>query len=71
MQTLFDYLEGISSLKDFLEDFPSVSREAAVAMSKWRRSVSSLMRLLLDESGYSSASCRRRASFFPMPPIKR
>jgi uncharacterized protein (DUF433 family) len=24
---LFDYLEGASSLKEFLEDFPTVSRE--------------------------------------------
>lgn len=32
VQTLFDYLEGSSSLEDFLEDFPSVSREAAVAV---------------------------------------
>ena len=32
VQNLFDYLEGVSSLEDFLEDFPSVSREAAVAV---------------------------------------
>jgi uncharacterized protein (DUF433 family) len=32
IQNLFDYLEGSSSLEDFLEDFPSVSREAAVAV---------------------------------------
>ncbi|NKB70676.1 MAG: DUF433 domain-containing protein [Candidatus Latescibacteria bacterium] len=32
VQTLFDYLEGTSSLGDFLEDFPSVSRETAVAV---------------------------------------
>lgn len=32
VQTLFDYLEGSSSLENFLEDFPSVSREAAVAV---------------------------------------
>ena len=30
-QTLLDYLEGGDSLDDFLEDFPSVSREQAVA----------------------------------------
>ena len=29
---LFDYLEGRSSLEDFLEDFPSVSRTVAVAV---------------------------------------
>ena len=32
VQNLFDYLEGSSSLNDFLDDFPSVSREAAVAV---------------------------------------
>jgi uncharacterized protein (DUF433 family) len=30
-QTLLDYLEGGDSLDDFLEHFPSVSRELAVA----------------------------------------
>jgi uncharacterized protein (DUF433 family) len=32
IQNLFDYLEGSSSLEDFLEDFPSVSREVAIAV---------------------------------------
>ena len=32
VKNLFDYLEGYSSLKDFLEDFPSVSRARAVAV---------------------------------------
>jgi uncharacterized protein (DUF433 family) len=32
VQNLFDYLEGISSLEDFLEDFPSVPRVNAVAV---------------------------------------
>ena len=32
VQHLFDYLEGTSSLQDFLEDFPSVSRDRAVAV---------------------------------------
>jgi uncharacterized protein (DUF433 family) len=32
IQNLLDYLEGRSTLEDFLEDFPSVSREAAVAV---------------------------------------
>ena len=32
VQNLFDYLEGSSTLDDFLEDFPSVSRETAVAV---------------------------------------
>jgi uncharacterized protein (DUF433 family) len=32
VQNLFDYFEGSSSLEDFLEDFPSVPREAAISV---------------------------------------
>jgi uncharacterized protein (DUF433 family) len=32
VKALFDYLEGTASLDDFLADFPSVSRELAVAV---------------------------------------
>ena len=45
VQNLFDYLEGSSSLEDFLEDFPSVSREAAVAVLEMAKA-----RLLSDAS---------------------
>jgi uncharacterized protein (DUF433 family) len=31
IQALFDYLEGGETLEEFLEGFPSVSRETAVA----------------------------------------
>jgi uncharacterized protein (DUF433 family) len=31
LQTLFDYLEGGETLEDFLEAFPTVSRESAIA----------------------------------------
>jgi uncharacterized protein (DUF433 family) len=31
IQTLFDYLEGGETLKDFLEGFPTVSREMAIS----------------------------------------
>ena len=37
VQNLFDCLEGASSLEDFLEDFPSVSREMAVAVLEQAR----------------------------------
>jgi len=30
VQTLFDYLEGGETLKDFLEGFPTVSRDLAL-----------------------------------------
>jgi uncharacterized protein (DUF433 family) len=32
VKNLFDYLEGSSTLEEFLLDFPSVSRERAVAV---------------------------------------
>jgi uncharacterized protein (DUF433 family) len=32
VKNLFDYLEGGSSLDQFLEDFPSIRRESAVAV---------------------------------------
>lgn len=31
LQTLFDYLEAGDSLEEFLDGFPTVSREAAIA----------------------------------------
>jgi uncharacterized protein (DUF433 family) len=32
VKSLFDYLEGSSSLEDFLEDFPSIPRNKAIAV---------------------------------------
>ena len=32
VKNLFDYLEGSSSLEEFLEDFPTVSRGRAIAV---------------------------------------
>ena len=32
VKNLFDYLEGSSSIEDFLLDFPSVTRERAIAV---------------------------------------
>ena len=32
VKNLFDYLEGRSTLEDFLQDFPSVPRATAVAV---------------------------------------
>ena len=37
VKNLFDFLEGSSSLEEFLEDFPYVSRERAVAVIKAAR----------------------------------
>lgn len=32
IQTLFDYIEGGEDLAEFLDDFPSVSKESALAV---------------------------------------
>lgn len=37
VKNLFDYLEGSSTLEDFLEDFPSVARERAIAVLETAR----------------------------------
>lgn len=39
LKSLIDYLEGGHSLPDFLDDFPSVSREQAVAALEEAREV--------------------------------
>jgi uncharacterized protein (DUF433 family) len=39
IQTLIDYLEGGDSLDEFLIDFPSVSREHAIAVLELAKSV--------------------------------
>jgi uncharacterized protein (DUF433 family) len=44
-QALLDYLEGGQSLDEFLDDFPTVSREAAVAALEQAKS------LLVDQLG--------------------
>ena len=37
VETLFDHLEAGISLDQFLEDFPTVSKEQAVALLNWTR----------------------------------
>lgn len=37
VQNLFDYMEGGDALVDFLDDFPSVSKEAAIAVLEMAR----------------------------------
>ena len=43
VKNLFDYLEGSSTLEDFLEDFPSVTRKTAISVLETARE-----RLALD-----------------------
>ena len=39
VKSLFDYLEAGDSLDEFLDSFPSVTREQAVAALEWARSM--------------------------------
>jgi uncharacterized protein (DUF433 family) len=39
LQALLDYLEGGQTLDEFLEDFPTVSREAAVGSLEYAKSL--------------------------------
>lgn len=56
IESLFDHLEDGVSLDEFLDDFPTVSREQAVEVWKWRvmfwplATLSPFMKLLLDEN---------------------
>ncbi len=49
VQNLFDYLEEGDSLNDFLQDFPTVSREHAVGVLEQAK------RALLEPAGESAA----------------
>ncbi len=51
-QALLDYLEGGQTLAEFLDDFPTVTREVAIAALEAAKSTSRrpvAMRILLDE----------------------
>ena len=58
-KTLFDYLEGTSSLEDFLEDFPAVNRERAVAVLEAARErlAEHAPTVLLVASGPEAGAC--------------
>jgi len=38
-QALLDYLEGGQTLAEFLDDFPTVTREAAISALEWGKSL--------------------------------
>ncbi len=46
VQNLFDYIEGGDDLEEFLDDFPSVSKEAAVAVLEMAKKSLTSERLL-------------------------
>ncbi len=54
IQTLFDYLEHGRSLEDFLEGFPSVTKEQATCLLKLAKSIltSKEKLALIDENSH-------------------
>lgn len=54
IQTLFDYIEGGDNLSEFLDDFPSVSKDAAIELLEMAKKSLTIekycMKILLDES---------------------
>ena len=46
IQNLFDYIEGGDNIEAFIDDFPSVSREAAVAVLEMARKTLTTEKLL-------------------------
>ena len=46
IQTLFDYLEGGDTLEEFLDDFPSVSKESAVEVLEMAKQTLTTEKLL-------------------------
>ena len=44
IQTLFDYIEGGDNLNEFLDDYPTVSKEAAIAVLNMAKKI---LRLIL------------------------
>jgi hypothetical protein len=61
-QTLLDYLEAGQPLAQFLDDFPTVSRDQAVAALEQAKEALFAVRVLLDEC------LSRRLKRFPMTP---
>ena len=46
IQTLFDYIEGGDDLAEFLDDFPTVTKEAALAVLEMARKTLTTEKLL-------------------------
>ena len=56
IQTLFDYLEGGDDLDSFLDDFPSVSREAAIAVLEMAKKTLTSEKFLTENFRRESAA---------------
>ena len=52
IQNLFDYIEGGEDLNEFLDDFPSVTKEAALSILKMAKSTLTTEKVLRDPDSY-------------------
>ena len=69
-KALTDYLEGGESLGEFLEQYPSVTREAAIAaLEEARDSLMAQMKVLIDECAPKAMKVALAASGFDSEPF--
>lgn len=55
IQTLFDYIEGGDDLNEFLDDYPSVSKEAAFKVLEMAKISLTTQKMLDDPDSYRDA----------------
>jgi len=55
VQNLFDYIEGGEDLNEFLDDFPSVTKEAALSVLEMAKSTLTTEKGLHDPDSYRDA----------------
>ena len=55
IQTLFDYMEGGDDLHEFLEDYPGVTKEAAIQVLQMAKKSLTTEKTLHDPDSYRDA----------------
>lgn len=55
VKTLFDYMEGGDDLNEFLDDYPTVSREAAINVLKMAKKSLTTEKMLHGPDSYRDA----------------
>lgn len=55
VQTLFDYIEGGDGLNEFLDDYPTLSKEVAIQVLKMAKKTLTTEKMLHSPDGYRDA----------------
>lgn len=55
VQTLFDYIEGGDDLNEFLDDYPTVSRDVAIQVLKMAKKTLTTEKMLDSPDSYRDA----------------